>query len=455
MFSRSLWITWLVTSIFGISFFAYAINVDNTPLKRTLLPGPTTHGHYQIELDCNACHTRFMGVKQDACMSCHSEDLTRETDTHPASKFNDPTNAERLATLDAQQCITCHREHVPNRTHTMGLSLPTDFCFHCHQDVGEQRPSHVGLKHDSCQTVGCHNYHDNRALYESFLAKHADEPDLLPVAQVPLRTLMNEDTAITESRDAAPLNATSADAPSDLMLATIVGEWSGGAHANAGVNCRHCHDVVSADGHERRWHNKVSHDACGECHARERESFTRGRHGMRIASELSPMTPNQARLPMHAESGHKQLTCNACHPAHRDDTRFAAASACMQCHDDEHTNAYRDSSHFLQWQAEIAGDAEPGTGVSCATCHMPRLVLDDGSVTVQHNQNSNLRPNEKMVREVCIHCHGLQFTLNTLADTSSINACFQSPPSTHISSIEMAVEWFAAQERKRQQRRKK
>ena len=186
------WIAWALMTAAATCIFYVAVSVKNTSASRILLPGETTHGHYQIELACDACHTEFMGVKQDACTACHGDDLKRDKDTHPASKFNDPTNADRLQLIDAQQCITCHREHVPDRTLEMGLSLPNDYCFHCHEDVGEQRPSHIGMKHDSCQNAGCHNYHDNTALFESFLNGNVDQDDVLSDAVVPHRSISSD-----------------------------------------------------------------------------------------------------------------------------------------------------------------------------------------------------------------------------------------------------------------------
>ena len=34
---------------------------------------------------------------------------------------------------------------------------------------------------------------------------------------------------------------------------------------------------------------------------------------------------------------------------------------------------------------------------------------------VQHNQNDGLQPNEKMIRPVCMSCHGLGFSIDALA----------------------------------------
>ena len=184
---RQLMLVWFAASILLSGFLVFSMNVEHAPAKVLFVPGETTHGHYQIELACNVCHTPLMGVKQDSCLSCHDDELKEINDTHAAKKFNDPTNAEQLSVLNAKECITCHREHVPDKTHRMGLSLPPDYCFHCHQDIKEQRPSHVEFTFASCATSGCHNYHDNSALYENFLAEHWGEPDLLEEPKTLLR----------------------------------------------------------------------------------------------------------------------------------------------------------------------------------------------------------------------------------------------------------------------------
>ena len=70
--------------------------------KRALLPGKTTDGHYQIEMECTACHKADMsdlgqpGVINESCMKCHKEDLDKANDSHPVKKFRDPRNANRF-----------------------------------------------------------------------------------------------------------------------------------------------------------------------------------------------------------------------------------------------------------------------------------------------------------------------------------------------------------------------
>jgi len=78
----------------------------------------------------------------------------------------------------------------------------------------------------------------------------------------------------------------------------------------------------------------------------------------------------------------------------------------------------------------------------CATCHMPRLkkmTAGKNIIRVDHNQNANLRPNEKMIRPVCMQCHSLEFSIDALADTKLINNNFSGTPAVHIESIDWAL----------------
>jgi hypothetical protein len=145
---------------------------------------------------------------------------------------------------------------------------------------------------------------------------------------------------------------------------------------------------------------------------------------------------------MTNESSDKQVDCNSCHKAHKYETATAAVDACLGCHNDSHSLAYRQSKHYQLWQSEQLGKSAEGTGVSCASCHMPRIAYDVSDwlnrVMVQHNQNATLSPNEKMIRPVCMQCHGLAFSIDALADEQLIENNFQGNPARHIQSMDMA-----------------
>lgn len=410
---------------------------EAAPIDRSVfLPGATTDGHYQIEIACETCHTDQFGDResmQTACESCHGAELERVDDSHPRTKFTDPRNADRVEVLDARQCITCHQEHRPEITGSMGLSLPGDYCYRCHEDIGEDRPTHADLPFEGCASVGCHNFHDNRSLYEDFLVDHRNEPEILPVARV--TWARDQGTASTIER--APLLAEDHDAPETVEdLARWVDEWAASSHAEAGVQCSECH-ADEAGG----WVDAAPRERCGDCHALETEGFLASRHGMRLAESLSPMQPGMARLPMAPEAHDSSLDCNTCHGAHAFDRREAAADACLDCHVDDHSLAWESSPHGELWRAELAGDVPEGTGISCATCHLPRTAHpNDGKrMRVDHNQNDHLRPRDKMVRSSCQSCHGLQFTLDALADPALVESNYRGRPTTSVDSIHFAT----------------
>lgn len=439
--TKWLWILWGGLSLMLVGYLGYRMLGSDA---QVYTPGPMTHAHHQIELACASCHTKPFGgatVIQNACVKCHGEELKQADDSHPKSKFTDPRNAARVAKLDATHCVSCHTEHRPEITHAMGVTLPDDYCQYCHDDIAKDRPSHAGMAFDTCASSGCHNFHDNRALYEDFIAKHLDEPALLPNGLSPqLSTPATWSKLINYPLNQYPLQPVrepdSAQHTSHTDAA-IVSEWQTSGHAQSGVNCTACHLVKDSATQALHWVDKPDHTACKTCHRTEVDGFLSGLHGMRLANGLPAMTPAQADLPMQDKARHKTLGCASCHTDHRFDTRHAATQACLGCHADKHSLAYKTSPHALQTHGAN------NNRMSCASCHLPRLVvqLDQGNATlVQHNQNANLRPNEKMVREVCMNCHGYGFSIDALSDRELIQRNFSGQPAHTINSIEMVRE---------------
>jgi formate-dependent nitrite reductase cytochrome c552 subunit len=295
---------------------------------------------------------------------------------------------------------------------------------------------------DTCASAGCHNFHDNRALYEDFLLRHGAGGKLNDEALLPERGLRDYLVSM-EVVDGEPLDAAAMDGGALQPAPQVVDDWAHTAHAQSGVNCSSCHQVRDAAG-KQAWVKKPDHTACANCHKEEVDGFLGGLHGMRLKQGMTPMRPAEAQLPMKASAAHASLTCSSCHASHRFDTRKAAVDACLGCHDDTHTRAYQASPHFRLWQAELGGAGAPGSGVSCASCHLPRVSFttpdDEVRILVQHNQNDTLRPNEKMVRSVCLDCHGLQFSLDALADAKLVARNFRGLPGQHVDSIRMALE---------------
>jgi len=429
-----LWSSWIVVTLI---LSVYLTNSLLGQDKSVFLPSETTHGHYQIEMACDVCHTSFDGVKQEACLDCHAAELELANDSHGEGKFADPRNASMLELIDAQKCITCHVEHRPDMTDTMGVTVPQDYCIYCHEEIAQDRPSHEGMPFKECRDA-CHNYHDNTALYEDFLLKNLHQPDTLDNPVTIGRNFMDV-YRINPKDPVKPLTLTDQDAPTGVDLEKGK-DWIDSSHANAGVNCMGCHRLEPSGTGNQVWTDKPDHRACEACHDLEVAGFLAGRHGMRLAIDLSPMTTDIARQPMKSDA-HKDLNCMSCHKAHKfsTDSRYTAVESCLKCHADDHSRAYKASLHFRLWNEELKGQTK--AGVSCATCHLPREVIEKGGIkriVVQHNQNLNLRPNQKMIRSVCINCHGLGFSLDALVDAELVRHNFSEPPSIHIESLEMA-----------------
>lgn len=438
-----IWSLWLIVTVSVASFFAYKMFVAED--KSELLIGDATHGHYQIEMACITCHTDAFGgeeVLQNACTSCHQEELKAAHDSHPKKKFTDPRNADRLEILDARYCVTCHTEHQNEQTHPMGVTIPDDYCYHCHQEVGEERESHKDLPFDSCSSAGCHNYHDNRALYERFLVENSEGPWLNAMARIAGVGAKTSPHAIH------PEYSTDSEQPKQHpeMLHPEMGNleqfkhWDDNFHFKAGVGCVSCHQADKPS--ETQWLSQPGPSECQACHSQETEGYFQGKHGMRLAQGLSPLTPAQSQLAFDELSFDKAHTCTSCHQSQTFGTQFPAVQACLGCHADEHSLAFEQSPH-----GKLAAQVDEGLlpadqSVTCATCHMPRLIEEKHgkeSISVQHNQNDNLRPNEKMIRPVCMSCHSLEFSIDALADEDLIKNNFKGQPKEHIPSIDWAV----------------
>lgn len=450
------WLLWGILTIGLAAWFGHSLLISDD--KTDFLIGETTYGHYQIELACGSCHTEAFGgpeLIQGACVNCHGEELKQAHDSHPRKKFTDPRNADRLAVVDARYCVSCHTEHKPEQTHTMGVTLPDDYCYHCHAEIGDERESHKNLPFNSCASAGCHNFHDNRALYESFLVANANQPWLKEIARI---------AAANSAHHFAQGNS-SPQPETDLLQIQqhpeISSQWQHSAHAEANVSCTGCH----SGGSDGKWIEKPGVAECQQCHQQEARGFLSGKHGMRLASNidtpLAPISPSESPLSFKSTSLDVQHGCNSCHQSHTFDTHFAATEACLQCHNDEHSLNFGSSPHGKLW-SNASNDLIPKeNAVSCATCHLPRLTNDETGtevvketsssnaeingesdvplVRVEHNQNLFLRPNEKMIRPVCMQCHSLEFAIDALADPELIKNNFNGRPNAHIESMDWAL----------------
>ena len=176
----------IIVCIALMGWFAAAFALDN---KEVFLPGETSVGHYLFEASCSSCHEGFKPVSNENCNRCHQAELAE--DKHGASKFRDPRWAGELAKIEALTCTTCHNEHV--HMFGRGVHLQPDLCMACHEGIIQgDLQSHDGFATDGCWTAGCHNYHDHSSISTGFLIENLDQPPMLPVQQLPDRTILNQ-----------------------------------------------------------------------------------------------------------------------------------------------------------------------------------------------------------------------------------------------------------------------
>lgn len=231
---------------------------------------------------------------------------------------------------------------------------------------------------------------------------------------------------------------------SEAELQEIQQLWQGSAHALAEINCSSCHQASDT----QAFIAQPNHESCQSCHEEEVDTFLLGKHGIRLLEGMGPLTPAIARLPMKAEAHDFQMDCNACHNVHSVNTVQASVDSCLTCHNDTHSLNYENSRHAQLFAADRGLPRPSNQSVSCATCHLPRQDLSSGSeprVVVNHNNTFTLLPRDRMVSEVCMNCHGMEYAYNSIFDDELVEQNFARPPRQQLQTLDMV----RAQEAKR------
>ncbi|MEM1368334.1 MAG: hypothetical protein AAGG02_10010 [Cyanobacteria bacterium P01_H01_bin.15] len=217
------------------------------------------------------------------------------------------------------------------------------------------------------------------------------------------------------------------------QLQQIDQAWQLSVHALNDINCSSCH--VS---HETQEFVAVpDQESCRGCHEQSVDTFLYGKHGIRIHEGLSPLTPAMSHLPMLADARDKAMNCNTCHDVHSVNTVAASVDSCLTCHDDTHSQNYLASKHGQMWLADQVSLPRPSANaVSCSTCHLPRH--EEGSVVlVNHNNTYNLKPRDRMVKDVCLNCHGVEFAYNSIFDDDLIENNFAEEPKLKMETFDL------------------
>lgn len=208
--------------------------------------------------------------------------------------------------------------------------------------------------------------------------------------------------------------------------------WENSVHALADVNCSSCH----LESETKAFIAKPNHESCRSCHQVPVETFLLGKHGIRLGEDLSPLTPKMAALPMKESAFDKQMNCNACHNVHSVNTFQAAVDSCLSCHNDTHSLNYKNSRHYELFASQGILPRPNNESVTCAACHLARQEYE-GEIHVNHNNTYNLLPRDRMVKDVCINCHGMAYSYNSIFDNELVENNFARPPNLELETIEM------------------
>lgn len=224
---------------------------------------------------------------------------------------------------------------------------------------------------------------------------------------------------------------------SEAELQEINEQWASSAHALAEVNCSSCHQ----DRASNAFIAQPNHESCQSCHEDQVDTFLLGKHGIRLLEGLDPLTPADAHLPMKAAAHDRQMTCNTCHDVHSVNTVQASVDACLTCHNDTHSLNYENSRHAELFLAEGNLPRPSGQSVTCAACHLPRQTVgsggSEGSVVVNHNNTFTLLPRDRMVSDVCMNCHGMEYSYNSIFDDALVEQNFTRPPNQQLQTLDM------------------
>jgi len=223
-----------------------------------------------------------------------------------------------------------------------------------------------------------------------------------------------------------------ANGVTQAQLEEITSQWQGSAHALGDVNCSSCHQDP-----QQQFVARPDHESCQSCHEQSVETFLLGKHGIRLREGQSALTPALARLPMQPAARDVQMNCSTCHDVHTVNTLQAAVDSCLTCHSDTHSLNYQNSKHAGLFAADASLPRPSAGSVSCATCHLPRHGDPGGAVLVNHNNTYNLLPRDRMVKDVCMNCHGVEYSYNSIFDDALVEANFDAAPTLAMETFDL------------------
>lgn len=354
------------TSLAGLSKFNH--NKTKFPLK----------GQHK-QTDCAGCHkmeatplTIFqdrLGVKTDACATCHKDAHegkfgTNCVDCHNETSFRKvgrmegfDHNQTKFALKGKHVAVDCRKCHISER---LTDPLPHNTCASCHKDY------HEGQFKTAVKTPDCAECHtvDGFAGSTFTLEKHAQTK-----------------FALTGAHIATPCNACHWKEK----------QWK---FRKIGERCVDCHKDVHVGEIDVKWY---PNQTCENCHTTE--------------SWTAENQFDHAKTQFKLQGAHVRQDCRACHvpdTEHKHGKFAGLPATCHTCHEDAHQKQFEKSGvtdcarchSFEDWtmnnfdhnKTRFKLDGKHAT-VACEKCHLGKEV--NGSIVVQY----------KFESFDCIVCH--------------------------------------------------
>ncbi|HEX4423652.1 MAG TPA: cytochrome c3 family protein [Kofleriaceae bacterium] len=299
-------------------------------------PGPISRAHAAIEAQCNRCHVPFGGVPQRQCLACHTALAER---TARGLGFH--------ATVKAQPCTDCHKEHH-GRDAQLAPAPPANFD---HRITGfPLEADHARLACDRCHAAagGAQRWVGLQTTCQSC---HAD--------RVHHGALGSDCARCHRASGWTPTLYTAKDHQTSLA----------GGHAK--LQCADCH---------RAGAHLTGPEPCVSCHAQPHGGTQAPCETCHHVTTWKQVTFGGHRFtPAQLPGKHQTATCLACHPAFQ----FSrTALDCASCHDKvrphEPLGACEACHSALAWKLVRFDHDRPGVGfaltgqhqrVDCTSCH--------------------------------------------------------------------------------------
>ena len=294
-------ILWLNMGVLTVLAIIYA--------SLMISPGHVIEGHKDIEGDCFACHTLFIGASDDKCVECHKvKDIgIRTTLGGAVFKKEGKTPVAFHQKLTAQECVACHSDHVGiamyraqfKFSHNLLDTATQKDCVACHAKPKDNI-------HKSASTV-CSQCHTSDK-WKPATFKH----ELLPKAELA--------QCVSCHKAATPKDKLHDASSNKCGLCHVTDKWKPleFKHANLAKadleNCAACHTAHTP---KDKIHANAS-NKCGLCHTTDKWKPATFKHSLLPKADLEQCAScHKAATPK--DKTHDRLTaemrikCGICH----------------------------------------------------------------------------------------------------------------------------------------------